>query len=89
MGYVVNVPELHAGRGFVVLLNADDREHRVPVELGGKTTWRMVGNGRAIDPAGLAPLGGAASEPIPSWPAGWKGEIAVPALESVILMNGF
>ena len=89
MGYVVNVPQLHAGNGFAVLLNADSREQRIPVELGGDTAWKMVGNGREINRRGLAPRGHPAGKPPPSWPADWTGEIAVPPLESVILMNGF
>ena len=89
MGYVVNVPQLHAGNGFVVLLNADDRDRRIEVELRGDSAWKMIGNGREIDRQGLAPRGWPAGKPPPVWPAGWKGEIAVPKLESVILMNGF
>ena len=89
LGYVVNVPQLHAGNGFAVLLNADDREQRIPVELRGDTAWKMVGNGREINRRGLAPRGHPAGTPPPAWPAGWTGEIAVPPLESVILMNGF
>lgn len=89
MGYLVNVPEVHAGRGFAVLLNADDREHRMAVDLRGDSAWRMVGNGREINRAGLAPQGAPAGQPPPSWPAGWTGDITVPANGSVILMNGF
>jgi len=89
MGYIVNVPELHAGRGFCVLLNADEEAHAVPVQLRGDTTWRMIGNGREIDLDGVPALDGPAGAPPPEWPAGWKGEIKVPALDSVILMNGF
>ena len=89
MGYIVNVPALHAGRGFAVLLNADEKEHRVAVELGGDSNWKMIGNGREMRLEGLTPLGWPAGKPAPIWPAGWKGELVVPALESVILMNGF
>ena len=89
MGYVVNVPQLHAGKGFAVLCNADSRDRRIPVELGGPTRWMMIGNGRAINRQGLAPRGWPAGKPPPVWPAGWKGEILVPKLETVILMNGF
>lgn len=89
MGYVVNVPELHAGRGFAVLLNADDVERRLPVELKGASAWRMIGNGREINRKGLAPRSWPSGKPPPVWPAGWKGEISIPPLESVILMNGF
>ena len=89
MGYVVNVPELHAGRGFAVLLNADGVEHRIAVELRGDTGWKMIGNGREINVGGLSPRGWPAGKAPPRWPAEWKGEIAVPPLESVILMNGF
>ncbi len=89
MGYLVNVPELHAGRGFAVLLNADARARKFEVELGGATAWKMIGNGQEIDRNGLAPSGWPAGKPPPVWPAGWTGEIEVPKLSSVILMNGF
>lgn len=89
MGYMVNVPKLHAGNGFVVLYNADNRDRRMAVELSGSSAWKMIGNGREINRKGLAPRGWPAGKPPPVWPAGWKGEIEVPKLESVILMNGF
>jgi len=89
MGYVVNVPELHAGRGFAVLLNADTRERTMDVELGGSTAWKMIGNGREINPRGLTPAGWPAGKSPPSWPAGWRGLIEVPKQEAIILMNGF
>jgi pullulanase/glycogen debranching enzyme len=89
MGYIVNVPKLHAGNGFAVLLNADDRDRRFEIELRGDTNWKMIGNGKEIDRQGLAPRGWPAGKLPPTWPAGWKGEIEVPKLESVILMNGF
>ena len=89
MGYIVNVPRLHAGRGFAVLLNADTRDRALDVELRGDSTWRMIGNGREINPKGLAPRDWPAGQEPPHWPAGWKGEILVPKQESVILMNGF
>ena len=89
MGYIINVPQLHAGRGFAVLLNADDRDRRMEVELGGTTAWKMIGNGHEINRNGLPPRGWPAGKPPPSWPAGWKGEIEIPKLESIILMNGF
>ena len=89
MGYVVNVPELHAGRGFAVLLNADVRARSMEVELGGSTAWKMIGNGREINPRGLTPVGWPAGKPPPSWPAGWQGQIEVPQQEAIILMNGF
>ena len=89
MGYWVNVPELHAGRGFGVLLNADTQAHSVAMEMPGATGWRLIGNGREIDPDGVAAPGSPAGAAPPEWPAGWTGEITVPALESLILMNGF
>jgi pullulanase/glycogen debranching enzyme len=89
MGYVVNVPALHAGNGFVVLLNADERDRRIEVELRGDSAWKMIGNGREINRKGLAPRDWPSGKPPPVWAAGWKGEIVVPKLESVILMNGF
>jgi len=89
MGYIVNVPHLHAGRGFAVLLNADDSEQNIEMELRGPSAWRMIGNGREINRAGLAPRGWPAGKPPPLWPAGWKGGVTIPPLGSVILMNGF
>lgn len=88
-GYVVNVPEIHNGRGFAVLYNTGDVRAPVPVELGGKTRWRMIGNGRKVDRAGLAPTDWPAGRSIPEWPAGWKGELPIPPKTGVILMNGF
>jgi pullulanase len=81
LAYSVNASGSRPGRGFFVLLNAGDKEHAVPVELVGDSAWRQIGDGERIDPDGLR---GA-----PRRPAGWRGEIAVPALSSVILMNGF
>ncbi len=89
MGYIVNVPRLHAGRGFAVLLNADDRDAAFEVELRGDSAWRMIGNGREINREGLAPRDWPAGQAPPEWPAGWKGKLKVPKQESVILMNGF
>ena len=62
---------------------------RIPVELRGDTRWKMVGNGREINRKGLAPRGWPSGQTPLVWPAGWKGEIPIPPLESVILMNGF
>jgi len=72
-----------------VLLNADDRDRKIEVELGGATAWKMIGNGREINRKGLSPRGWPAGKTPPTWPAGWKGEIEVPKLESIVLMNGF
>ena len=47
-GYIVNVPELHNGRGFAVLYNTSPAAQLIPLELGGKTAWRMIGNGREM-----------------------------------------
>jgi pullulanase len=89
MGYIVNVPHLHAGRGFAVLLNADETTQQMDVELRGKTAWKMIGNGRKIDRDGLAPIGWPAGKTPPVWAAGWTGKITIPPMSSVILMNGF
>ncbi|MDD2240911.1 MAG: alpha-amylase family glycosyl hydrolase [Kiritimatiellae bacterium] len=89
LGYMVNVPDLHAGRGFCVLLNADTEDHPIPVNLRGETAWRLIGNGREIALEGVTALNSPAGAPPPTWPSGWSGSITVPALESVILMNGF
>ena len=88
-GYIVNVPELHNGRGFAVLYNTSPAAQLIPLELGGKTAWRMIGNGREINPEGLAPVDWPAGRPAPEWPAGWKGDLKLPPLTATILMNGF
>lgn len=88
-GYLINVPELHNGRGFAVLLNAGNQRQLMPLELGGTRSWRMIGNGREIRMDGLAPVDWPAGRPPPEWPAGWKGELALPPVSATILMNGF
>ena len=89
MGYLVNAPSLHAGNGFAVLLNADDSEQRLPVALRGPSAWRMIGNGHEINLAGVAPVGAPAGQAPPVWAPEWQGDIVIPPLSSVILMNGF
>lgn len=80
IGYLVNAGKRHPGQSFIVLLNASHESvaFSVPVPQG---EWRVVGNGRVIDPDGIAetsPIHGPAST-----------RIVVPSVSSVILMDGF
>lgn len=80
IGYIVNAPRIHAGHGFIVLLNGgtDAVTFPVPIPAGN---WRLIGNGRAIDPAGL-PRSEIVRGPV-------NTNIRVPSMSSVILMDGF
>ena len=92
IGYVVNVPELHAGRGFIVLLNADDKARRFAMTFPGDSAWRLVGNGLEVDLNGVAggtSSGGAAKGKVSEWAAGSSGEVTLPAWGALIFMNGF
>lgn len=89
LGYVVNVPELHAGRGFIVLLNADVRPQPFALTFPGPTGWRLIANGVRVDRAGVpAPDAPSGAKP-PAWQAGASASLTVPAKSSLILMNGF
>lgn len=81
MGYVVNEPKLHAGNGFIVLLNSDTREQTIEVALPGDSAWKTIANGRTVNLAGI-PL-------TPVWASGQTVSVSIPAISSVILMNGF
>ncbi len=52
LGYIVNAPRIHEGASFIVLVNADGDEQRMNVPFP-RGEWRLIGNGREIDPAGL------------------------------------
>jgi pullulanase/glycogen debranching enzyme len=80
LGYIVNAPRIHPGNGFIVLLNAHHAavDFRVALPNG---RWRLIGNGRQLDPAGLP------DSQVLSGPA--NSTISVPAMSSVILMDGF
>ncbi len=52
LGYVVNAPRLHAGQGFVVLLNASDNTVDFPFQLP-EGRWRVIGDHNTVNLAGL------------------------------------
>jgi len=81
MGYVVNEPKIHAGNGFIVLLNSDTQEQNFYVNLPGNTSWRMIGNGRMIDTNGVPHS--------PTWTSGQSISVPIGPSGSTILMNGF
>ena len=89
LGYVVNVPELHAGRGFIVLLNSDTKAQSFSLALPGPSGWKLIGNGTKVDVRGVPAVDAAASSPPPKWAAGASAQLVVPAKGSLILMNGF
>lgn len=80
-GYVVNVPELHAGRGFVVLFNTGDAPARLSLTLPGDTPWRQIADGTTVNLAGLPSA--------PLYPPSQPATLSLPPLSSLILMNGF
>jgi len=88
-GYVVNVPAVHAGRGFAVLLNADETERTFELELPGDTRWRQIADGDRLDMKGVVPEGFPSYMGSPLHQPGAKVKVRVPAISSVILMNGF
>ena len=80
MGYVVNAPRIHAGNGFVVLLNASDAamDFQFPLPEG---RWRVIGDHQRVDLAGL---------PGRDVVAGGKPvTVRVREMSSLILMDGF
>ncbi len=80
LGYIVNADRRHPGNAFVVLLNAGPApiQFSVPLPEG---RWRMIGNGRTINPAGIT-----GSEVVTGLRS---ANIRVPSMSSVILMDGF
>lgn len=89
LGYVVNVPELHAGRGFIVLLNSDTTPQTFSLTFPGESGWKLIGNGSRIDLGGVPNVAAAPASRPPTWAAGEKGQLLVPPKASLILMNGF
>lgn len=81
LGYIVNAPRQRAGNGFVVLLNAADRETSfdVPFPAG---TWRLIGDGDRVALEGL-------EEHATTVPGGNTVPVPVPALTAYIFMDGF
>ncbi len=80
LGYIVNAGHRHPGNAFIVLLNGSHESVSFPVPIP-QGTWRAIGNGREIDPAGL-PRTEAVRGPV-------QTRIRVPSMSSVILMDGF
>lgn len=80
LGYIVNGDRGHPGNAFVVLLNSGPApvQFSVPLPEG---RWRMIGNGRKIDPSGIT-----GSDLMPG---NRSANIRVPSMSSVILMDGF
>lgn len=80
MGYIVNAPRIHPGNGFIVLLNGSTDAVTFPVPIP-RGNWRLIGNGRAINPDGL-PRSEIVRGPV-------NTNIRVPSMSSVIMMDGF
>jgi pullulanase len=80
LGYMVNVGHRHPGNAFVVLLNGSHESVNFPVSVPAGC-WRVIGNGREINPAGV-PRTEIVSGPV-------NTRIRVPSMSSVILMDGF
>lgn len=89
LGYIVNVPAVHAGRGFVVLLNSDETAHTFELKLPGDTRWRQIADGATVSLHGIVPEGYPAYMGSPLYQPDATVKVRVPAISSVILMNGF
>ena len=80
LGYVVNAPRLHAGAGFVVLLNASGQTTAFTFQLPAGR-WRLIGDGEKLDPAGLP------GENIIEGPRDLT--VQVPGIRAFLFKNGF
>lgn len=80
LGYIVNARRRHPGHAFIVLLNGSPDAVTFPVPIP-RGQWRLIANGRMIDPAGL-PRSDVVRGPV-------NTNIRVPSMSSVILMDGF
>jgi pullulanase/glycogen debranching enzyme len=80
LGYVVNVPKLHEGAGFIVLLNANGatQNFNVPLPVG---RWRLIGDGLKIEPSGIP------DTQVIQGPQ--QMNVQVPGLRAFIFMDGF
>ncbi len=80
LGYIVNAPRQRPGNGFVVLLNAADRDttFEVPFPAG---TWQQIGDGDQILLKGL--------DRQPALQGGGTHPVTVPGLTAYIFMDGF
>lgn len=80
LGFIINTPKIHPGNGFVVLLNCEERAEPFQFNLPAGN-WRVIGDGKKIDLKGLS------NYDIISGPRTLT--IKVPAVRTLILMNGF
>lgn len=80
MGYIVNAPRIHAGNGFVVLLNAADEAVEFPFTLP-EGRWRVIGDHGKVDLAGLP------GRDVVN--GGQQVKVRVKEMSSLILMDGF
>lgn len=80
IGYVVNAPRIHAGNGFVVLLNAADEALEFPFYLP-EGRWRVIGDHQKVDLAGLPGRDAVTG--------GQQVKVRVKEMSSLILMDGF
>ena len=89
LGYFVNVPAIHAGRGFLVLLNSDETARTFTVELPGDTRWRQIADGTTVNPRGLRPRNAPPTAGPATHAAGETLSVTIPPVSSAIFMNGF
>ncbi len=78
LGYIVNAGHPRPGRAFVVLANADNDPVPFTFTLPAGR-WRVIGDGKQIDPAGLTAY--------PPLVGPRETTIKVPGLRSLILMD--
>lgn len=80
LGFLINAPRIHAGNGFVVLMNSDNSPDAFEFELP-PGRWRVVGDGRQVKLGGL--------DAYPVMEGGRTVKITVPDVHALILMDGF
>lgn len=80
IGYIVNAPRIHAGNGFIILLNGSDQAQEFKFNLPSGR-WKIIGDGSSIELAGLSGHDAATG----GKPVGMR----VKEMSSLILMDGF
>lgn len=80
LGYLVNVPRVHDGAGFMILLNAAGAEKTMTVSVPAGR-WRMIGDGERINPEGLP------DSPVIEGPQ--QINVKLPAIRAFMFMDGF
>jgi pullulanase len=80
LGYIVNAPRIHAGNGFIVLLNGGADASSVDVSFP-PGNWRQIGDGLTLNPEGLP------EAKIIQGPC--KQNIQLTGIKSLIFMDGF